>query len=181
MSFRKYVSPYALELGDLESGDCFVEGQRSCTKIEETSSGIRCTFEREGKTRSVLCLQGVLDSGWVEKRGPVLCEGETSYHRSVRERLEAGEIEFDPEKHPADLDPCHQTGKAEKNLPSGLVGAELFAERARTCGVGEEVIRRWQEQAEVLAEGQQQAEKDRAHQPKRGRPPGSKNKPRGER
>ena len=72
MSFRKYVSPYALELGDLESGDCFVEGQRSCTKIEETSSGIRCTFEREGLTRSVLCLQGVLDSGWVPKLEPLV-------------------------------------------------------------------------------------------------------------
>ena len=66
MSFRKYVSPYALELGDLESGDCFVEGQRGCTRIEETPAGIRCSFEREGKVRTVLCLQGVLDSGWVE-------------------------------------------------------------------------------------------------------------------
>ena len=142
MSFRKYVSPYALELGDLESGDCFVEGQRSCTKIEETSSGIRCTFEREGKTRSVLCLQGVLDSGWVEKRGPVLC------------------IEFDPEKHPADLDPYPVELRAERAMREDR---ETLAEQ----------------QAEVLAEGQRQAEKDRAHQPKRGRPPGSKNKPRG--
>ena len=73
-SYRKFVSPYSVELGDLGCESAIVEGINDCASIDATPNGILCTFKKGKMARTVLFRQGLLDSGWREEEAPVLHE-----------------------------------------------------------------------------------------------------------